>query len=201
MLTPPLAKLIDTFQKLPGVGPKTAQRLAFHVLKQPSDFSQQFAHALTEAKASIRECSVCHNLTANDPCEICSNTSRHQHQVCVVAQPQDLMALERTHQYRGLYHILGGVISPLEGRGPDQLNMESLLKRCPVDSSDDGLKEVILALPPTTEGDTTSLYLARLLKPLGLQVTRIAFGLPVGGDLDYADQLTITRALEGRSSL
>jgi recombination protein RecR len=190
--TDPLSRLMESFQKLPGVGPKTAQRLAFYVLKQPEVFASSFAQALITAKESVKPCPICFHLSSQAPCEICQSKHRLQQQVCVVADPRDVFALERTQEYRGLYHVLGGVISPLDGIGPEQLNIKSLLERTLT------LDEIILALPPTTEGDTTSLYLAKLLAPLKITVSRIAFGLPVGGDLDYADSLTITRALQGR---
>jgi len=195
--TLPLARLIEEFQKLPGIGPKSAQRLAFHMLKQSSEDVENFSAALLEAKAKIGYCERCYNLSSQTPCEICQNPGRHAKSVCVVAAPRDLYALERTGEYKGTYHVLGGLISPLEGIGPEDLKIRELLTRL----GEPELEEVILALPPSIEGDTTSLYLARLIKPLGIRLTRIAFGLPVGGDLEYADSMTITRALQGRQEV
>jgi recombination protein RecR len=214
-LSPPLARLIETFQQLPGIGPKTAQRLAFFVLGQPESVVQRFADALLDAKHSIQPCGVCHYLSSQSPCELCSAAHRDPHVVCVVADTRDVMALERTGEYRGLYHVLagaqGGLISPLAGVGPDDLNVHSLRARLPAApdpatpaaslASASSIQEVILALPPSLEGDTTSLYLARLLAVHPVRLTRIAFGLPAGGELEYADTLTISRALKGRVSL
>jgi recombination protein RecR len=201
-VTPPLAHLIETFQKLPGVGPKSAQRLAFHVLKQPKEFAYAFAEAMTHARDAVVTCQVCYNLSGQSPCEVCVSANRNRHLLCVVCDPRDLFALERTREFQGLYHVLGGLISPLDGVGPDDLRIAELLDRLQHPESallpPTHIDEVILALPPSTEGDTTSLYLARQLKPFNVRVTRIAFGLPVGGDLDYADSLTITRAIQGR---
>lgn len=205
--TLPLANLVDHFQKLPGIGPKTAQRLAFHVLKQPRSEADSFARALTTVKDAIGECEQCFNWSEHSPCEICSSHNRNGQIICVVAHPEDLYALERTGDINHHYHVLHGLISPLEGLGPDDLTISKLLQRCQAgvraphaDNHEATLpiEEVILALPPTVEGDTTSLYLAKLLKALELPTTRIAFGLPVGGELDYADSLTITRAIAGR---
>ncbi|MBY0449135.1 MAG: recombination mediator RecR [Cyanobacteria bacterium] len=194
-MTLPLVRLIEAFQKLPGVGPKSAQRLAFHVLKQSSDDVGQFAEILKEAKAQIRECPECFNLSGQSPCEICRNKSRDANTLCVVAEPSDIFALERTGEFRGLYHVLHGLISPLHGIQPEDLKIRPLLARL---GEANPIREIILALPPSIEGDTTSLYLSRIIQPLGISLTRIAFGLPVGGDLDYADNLTISRALAGR---
>lgn len=206
-VTPPLAHLMEALATLPGVGPKTAQRYAFHLLReQNSEQALQLAQAIVHATEAIGACSVCNHLSAQNPCELCTAPNRNNHKLCVVADPREVFALERTHQFDGRYHILGGVIAPLDGVGPEQLKIRELLNRLSSKenaSSDDSnaVMEVILALPPTTEGDTTSLYLARLLKPLGVKVSRIAFGLPVGGDLDYADNLTLSRALQGRNTL
>ncbi len=196
--TKPLARLIEEFQKLPGIGPKSAQRLAFHVLKRSGVEIQSFSEALLEAKEKIGTCSVCFNLSCENPCEICTSSARDKTLLCVVSDPRDLYALERTGEYRGLYHVLHGLISPLEGIGPQDLKLSELLHRL---SSETEIKEIILALPPSVEGDTTSLYLARVIKPLGIQLSRIAFGLPVGGDIEYADALTLTRAISGRSAV
>lgn len=194
--TLPLARLIEEFQKLPGVGPKSAQRLAFHILKQSPEDVKQFSESLLQAKAQIGFCEVCYNLSSQSPCEICRHTNRNARLVCVVAEARDLFALERTGEFQGTYHVLNGLISPLEGVGPEDLKIQELIRRL-----GESIDEIILALPPSIEGDTTSLYLARLIKPLGVKLTRIAFGLPAGGDLEYADSMTITRALEGRREL
>jgi recombination protein RecR len=192
--TPPLAKLIEEFQRFPGVGPKSAQRMAFYVLGMSSDSVKGFADALVEAKDKIRNCNNCFHLSAFATCEICVNEKRERQIICVVAESKDVIALERTGEFKGLYHVLGGLISPMEGKGPDQLTVRDLLNR--VNSTE--VKEMILAINPTIEGDTTVLYLSKLLKPLGVHVTRIAFGLPVGSDLEYADDSTLSKALEGR---
>jgi len=200
--TQPLARLIEAFQTLPGVGPKTAQRLAFHVLKQPLGDVENFSSALLEAKAKIGFCAVCFNLSSQSPCEICAGSNRQKQTICVVAESQDLYALERTNEFRGTYHVLHGLISPMEGVNPEDLKIRELLSRL----SDESVTEVILALPPSIKGDTTSLYLSRLIKPLmsvnpDLKLTRIAFGLPVGGELEYADNMTLARALKGRQEV
>lgn len=193
--TPPLARLIEQFQKFPGIGPKSAQRMAFFVLGMSKDDVTQFADALVDAKERVKNCSRCYHLSAQDPCEICMSERREPHVICVVADSKDVIALERTREYKGRYHVLTGLISPLEGKGPDQLSIKQLVNRV---HSDDAIKEVILAINPTIEGDATVLYLNNILKPLGTKVTRIAFGLPVGADLEYADDVTLQRAMEGR---
>lgn len=198
LYTKPLARLIEEFQKLPGVGPKTAQRLAFHVLKRSHVEIQGFCDALTDAKEQIGHCTVCFNLSCQEPCEICTNTNRDHRLICLVAEPRDLFALEKTGEFHGVYHVLQGLISPLEGVGPQDIRIQELIDRLMAHPE---ITEVILALPPTVEGDTTSLYLARMIKPLGTRLTRIAFGLPVGGDIEYADALTLTRAMTGRSAV
>ncbi len=192
--SPAFIRLIEAFQKLPGIGPKTAQRLAFHVLKQSQSEVEDFAEALLEAKARIRHCDTCFNISTESPCELCQ--TRPPQTVCVVPEARDLFALEKTNEYHGQYHVLQGLISPLEGIGPEDLRIQPLIARLA-----DGVQEVILALPPSIEGDTTSLYLSRLIKPLDIPLTRIAYGLPAGGELEYADSLTISRALAGRVSL
>ncbi len=192
--TLPLARLIEEFQKLPGIGPKSAQRLAFHVLKQASEDVRSFSDALLDARDKIGYCQQCFNLSAQLVCEICSQPGRKKGILCIVAEPKDLYALERTGEFRGAYHVLQGLISPLEGIGPEDLKIKELLARL----GEPDVEEIILALPPSIEGDTTSLYLSRLIKPLDIKLTRIAFGLPVGADLEYADSMTITRALQGR---
>lgn len=195
--TLPLARLIEEFQKLPGIGPKSAQRLAFHVLKQPPEDVRTFSDALLEARDKIGYCQQCFNLSAQSVCELCVQPNRKQQTICLVSEPKDLYALERTGEFKGVYHVLQGLISPLEGINPEDLKIKELLARL----SNPDVEEVILALPPSIEGDTTSLYLSRLIKPLGIKLTRIAFGLPVGADLEYADSMTIARALQGRQSV
>ncbi|HEY9792480.1 MAG TPA: recombination mediator RecR [Candidatus Obscuribacterales bacterium] len=195
--TRPLARLIEEFQKFPGVGPKSAQRMAFYVLDLSEEAAAGLASTIIEAKEQVKHCSRCFHLTAQDPCEICSDPRRDQHTMCVVAEARDLIALERTREYRGLYHVLNGLISPLDGRGPEQLTIRDLINRIPTSE----VKEVILAINPTVEGDATVLYLSGLIKPLGIKVTRIAFGLPMGADLEYADDMTLLRALEGRREI
>ena len=192
--TRPLAKLIEELQKFPGVGPKSAQRIAFYVLDMPKQSVEGLVAAIIEAKEKVKHCSRCFHLSAQDPCEICVDTRRDTHALCVVAEPRDLIALERTREYRGQYHVLTGLISPLEGKGPEQLSIRELINRV----SAEDITEVILAINPTVEGDATVLYLSQLLKPLGAKVSRIAFGLPVGSDLEYADEVTLSRSLEGR---
>jgi len=195
--TKPLARLIEEFQKLPGIGPKSAQRMAFYLLKMPLDEVRQFSNALIEAKEKIKYCRTCFNMSSQDPCEICSDSRRDIHTICVVAETKDLVALERTKEFKGKYHILQGLISPLDGIGPDDLRIRELLERL----TQTELAEVILALNPSVEGEATSLYLAKLLKPFGIKVSRIAFGLPVGSDLEYADEITLAKALEGRREM
>ncbi|MEA5532785.1 recombination mediator RecR [Crocosphaera sp. XPORK-15E] len=196
MYTPPLARLIEQLQRLPGVGPKTAQRLALHILKRPDAEVEALAKALIEAKKQVGLCQVCFHFSEQPICEICRNSNRDSQTVCVVADSRDVIALEKTREYRGKYHVLGGVMSPMDGIGPEQLYIQPLIRRV----SQDGVKEVILAISPTVEGETTTLYLGQLLKPF-TKVTRIAFGLPMGGDLEYADEITLARALEGRREL
>lgn len=199
--TRPLARLIEQLQRLPGVGPKTAQRLALHLLKRPDSEVQALAQALLEAKQQVGLCSVCFHLSAEPVCEICRAPSRDEGTLCVVADSRDVIALEKTREYHGKYHVLGGLISPMEGIGPEQLHIQPLIQRV----SQTAVEEVIMAISPSIEGETTTLYIAQLLKPLtklkGAKVTRIAFGLPMGGDLEYADEVTLARALEGRREL
>lgn len=192
-----LARLITHFQKLPGVGNKTAQRLAFYILKMPEAEVQSFASTLVEARSKLLTCSSCGNMTDNDPCHICLDPKRNSEYICVVQEPKDILALERTNEYRGQYHVLQGAISPLDGIGPDQLNIKSLLLRV----KDTPPREIIIATNPNVQGEATAMYLAQILKPLGCTVTRIAHGLPMGGDLEYADEMTLTRALEGRQKM
>ena len=196
-LPEPLARLIEQLQKLPGIGAKGAQRLAFHVLKTPRDDAERLCEAIRDVKEQITYCSVCNNITATDPCIFCSSDSRDPRIVCVVEEPQNVMVVEKTREFRGRYHVLMGVLSPLHGVGPDDLKIKGLLDRVGAG----GVEEVIIATSPTVEGEATALYLARLLKPLGVRVTRIAMGIPVGSDLEYADEVTMTRAMEGRRDI
>jgi len=193
----PLAKLIEQFQKLPGIGPKSAQRMAFCILKMPRGEVEKFTDVILEAKEQIKYCSICFNMSSSDPCEICTATKRDNSTICVVAETKDLLAIEKTNEYKGKYHVLQGLISPLDGIGPEELRIKELLERL----VNNQIAEVILALNPSVEGEATSMYLNKLLKPFGVKVTRIAFGLPIGGDLEYADELTLARALEGRTEI
>ncbi len=191
--TRPLARLIDQFERLPGIGPRTAQRLALHLLNQPEEQIQQFADALLAARSQVGQCQRCFHLSADPLCEICRNPERSNGLICVVAESRDLLAMERTREFQGSYHVLGGLISPMDGVGPELLQITSLVKRL----GPEAITEVILALTPSVEGDTPSLYLARLIKPF-CSVSRIAYGLPMGSELEYADEVTLSRALEGR---
>jgi recombination protein RecR len=193
----PISKLIEGFMKLPGIGPKTAGRLAFYVLKMREDDVLDLAKALVNAKRNLSYCSICSNITDDDPCRICRDQSRDQTTICVIQDPRDVIAMERTKEYQGLYHVLHGAISPMDGIGPEDIKIPDLLKRL----GDERVQELILATNPTIEGEATSMYISRLVKPFGVKVTRIAHGLPVGGDLEYADEVTLTKALEGRREL
>jgi recombination protein RecR len=193
----PISKLIEGFMKLPGIGPKTAGRLAFYVLKMREDDVLDLAKALVNAKRNLSYCSICSNITDDDPCRICRDQSRDQTTICVIQDPKDVIAMERTKEYQGLYHVLHGAISPMDGIGPEDIKISDLLKRL----GDERVQELILATNPTIEGEATSMYISRLVKPFGVKVTRIAHGLPVGGDLEYADEVTLTKALEGRREL
>lgn len=193
----PIQKLIEEFERLPGIGHKTAQRLAFHVLNLPEEKVISFAKALVEAKRKTGRCSVCGNITDTDPCRICASDKRDRSLICVVQGPRDVAAMERIREYKGLYHVLNGLISPLEGIGPDEINIKSLIHRV----AQGGIREVILATNPNVEGEATAMYLSKLLKPMGVKASRIAHGLPVGGDLEYADEVTLARSLEGRREL
>jgi recombination protein RecR len=198
MLYPqPMSKLIHELSKLPGIGPKTAQRLAFHILTRPEEEISKLAESLLEAKLKIGFCSVCGHLTEASPCSICSERNRDQSLICVVEESRDVIAMEKTKVYKGLYHVLGGAISPLEGIGPDDLRIKELLERI----SANVFKEIIIATDPNIEGETTALYLSKIFRPLGLKITRLARGLPVGGDLEYADEITLGKAFEGRTEL
>ncbi|WP_213424348.1 recombination mediator RecR [Bhargavaea massiliensis] len=193
----PISKLIDSFMKLPGIGPKTAARLAFHVLDMKEDTVLEFSKALVDAKRDLTFCSVCGHITDTDPCRICKDESRNRSMVCVVQEPKDVIAMEKMRDFNGLYHVLHGAISPMDGIGPEDINIPDLLKRL----QDDTIQEVILATNPTIEGEATAMYISRLIKPSGIRTTRIAHGLPVGGDLEYADEVTLSKALEGRREL
>jgi len=193
----PLQKLSEQFERLPGIGRKTAQRLAFYVITEPSDMAENFAKAIVEAKQKIKYCKCCQNLTDSETCSICNDDARDRSEICVVESAQDVMAFERTREYNGLYHVLHGAISPLDGIGPEQLRIKELMVRL----RDDTVKEVIFATNPTVEGEATASYLSRLVKPMGIKISRLAYGIPVGGDLEYADEVTLTRALEGRNEI
>jgi recombination protein RecR len=191
-----LTRLVEQLQKLPGIGAKSAQRLAFHILKNPRDDAERLCEAIRDVKERVTYCSACHNITDVDPCAFCTSGTRDQRMICVVEEPQNVAVVEKTREFRGVYHVLMGALSPLHGIGPDDLKIKDLLARVA-----NGADEVILATNPTVEGEATALYLARLLKPLGVRVTRIAMGIPVGSDLEYADEVTMTRAMEGRRDL
>ena len=193
----PLARLTEQFERLPGIGAKTAQRLAYYVLKLPKAQAEEFANAILDSHEKIHYCKNCCNLTDGDLCPICRNEKRDHSTICVVEDPRDVIALERTQEYNAVYHVLHGAISPLSGIGPEQLYMKELLAR--IQKGD--VKEVIMATNPTVEGEATAIYLSKLLKPMGVKVTRLAYGIPVGGDFEYADEVTLARALEGRSEL
>lgn len=193
----PIAKLIDGFMKLPGIGPKTAGRLAFYVLTMKEEDVLELAKALVSVKRDLSYCSVCSNITDGDLCPICRDKTRDRTVICVVQDPKDVVAMERTKEFAGLYHVLHGAISPMDGIGPEDIKIAELIKRL----QDESIEEVILATNPTIEGEATAMYISRLLKPSGIKVTRIAHGLPVGGDLEYADEVTLTKALEGRREL
>jgi recombination protein RecR len=193
----PIAKLIDSFMKLPGIGPKTAVRLAFFVLKMKEDDVLDFGKALVNAKRNLTHCSSCHNITDSDPCRICDDQHRDQTMICIVQDPKDVTAMEKMKEYNGQYHVLHGAISPMDGIGPEDIKISELIKRL----QDDQVKEIILATNPNIEGEATAMYISRLVKPTGIKITRIAHGLPVGGDLEYADEVTLSKALEGRREL
>ena len=197
MLPDPLARLVEQLQKLPGIGAKGAQRLAFHILKNPREEAERLCDALRDVKERVTYCSTCNNITDQDPCTFCTSASRDHRLICVVEEAQNVSVIEKTREFRGVYHVLMGALSPLHGVGPDDLKIKGLLARV----GNGGVEEIILATNPTVEGEATALYLARLLKPLGVRVTRIAMGIPVGSDLEYADEVTMTRAMEGRRDL
>ena len=191
----PLTKLTECFARLPGIGRKSAQRLAFHILRMPEEEAKAFANAILEAREKIGYCEICKNITDTPRCAICSDETRDYSTVCVVEDPRDVIAIERTKEYHGLYHVLGGLISPMDGVGPENLFIKELLARM----TDGSVKEVIMATNPTVEGEATAMYLSRLIKPMDIKVSRLAYGIPVGGNLEYADEVTLYRAIEGRS--
>lgn len=193
----PLTRLVEQFEKLPGIGKKSAQRLAFCILDMPKEKAKQFADAILEAHEKIKRCKICQNLTDQEVCQVCSDPDRQKSTICVVEDPRDVIAIERTKEYNGLYHVLHGLISPMNGIGPDQLYVKELLARL----KEAQVEEVIMATNPTVEGEATAMYLARLLKPMGIRVTRLAYGIPVGGNLEFADEVTLYRAIEGRSEI
>lgn len=191
----PLQNLIDQFERMPGIGHKTAQRLAFYILSLDESEARAFAQSITDAQTKIKQCSICCNLADDELCPICKSTTRDKSVICVVEDPRDVAAIERTHEYNGTYHVLHGAISPMDNIGPDQIRIKELIARL----SDDTVEEVIMATNPTVEGEATAMYISRLLKPMGITVSRLAYGVPVGADLEYADEVTLSRALEGRS--
>lgn len=193
----PLTELISQFERLPGIGKKTAQRLAYNILEQPPERAEKFAEALVNARRKIHFCKICQSFTDLEVCSICDDIRRDKSVICVVAEPKDVMAFERTREFTGVYHVLHGVISPLDGIGPEQLRIKELMARL----SDGEVKEIIMATNPTVEGEATASYIYRLVKPMGVKVTRLAYGIPVGGDLEYADEFTLARALEGRNEI
>ena len=190
----PLARLIDNLQRLPGIGAKSAQRLAYHILRTPREAADQLCAAVQDVKERVTYCSTCNNITDVDPCAFCTDDRRERHVICVVEEPQNVAAIEKTREFRGIYHVLMGALSPLQGIGPDDLKIRGLLTRV----GEGGVNEVVLATNPNVEGEATALYLARLLKPLGVRVTRIATGIPVGSDIEYADEMTMSKAMAGR---
>ena len=193
----PLTELISQFERLPGIGKKTAQRLAYNIVEQPLERAEKFAEALVNARRKIHFCKICQSFTDLEVCSICDDIRRDKSVICVVAEPKDVMAFERTREFTGVYHVLHGVISPLDGIGPEQLRIKELMARL----SDGEVKEIIMATNPTVEGEATASYISRLVKPMGVKVTRLAYGIPVGGDLEYADEFTLARALEGRNEI
>ena len=192
-----IAALIEQFQKFPSVGPKSAQRMAFFLLRMSKDDVENFATTILEAKENTKTCEICYNISTSSPCEICSSSQRDKSTICVVAESKDLIAIEKTNEYKGLYHVLQGLISPMDGIGAEDVRIKELLNRL----TNEEVKEVILALSPSVEGEATSLYLTKLIKPFGIKISRIAFGIPVGADLEYADEVTLARAIEGRREL
>lgn len=196
-ITRPLAELTDYFRRFPGIGPKSAQRMAFYLLKMQFSDVEKFAQKMIEAKSTIKSCSKCFNMSANDPCEICSDNTRNEKIICVVAETKDLIAIEKTREYKGMYHVLQGLLSPIDGIGANDIRIKELLNRI----TENDTQEVILALNPSVEGEATTLYIAKLLKPFGIKISRIALGIPVGSDLEYSDEITLAKALEGRREI
>ena len=196
-IIPSLDKLIDCFAVLPGVGRKSASRFAYHILDIPEEQAMEFSQAIADVRRNVHQCPVCHNLTDTEECSICSDENRDRSIICVVESPRDVSSIEKTREYKGLYHVLHGLISPLDGIGPEQLFIKQLITR----AADDSVKEVIMATNPTVEGESTAMYISKLIKPLGVRVTRLATGVPVGGNLEYADEMTLFKALEGRSEI
>lgn len=192
-----LENLIDKFASLPGIGRKSAQRLAFHVLSLPEQEARAFADAITDAKANVHRCAICQNLTEGEICAICASERRDRSTICVVSEPRDVLSIERGHEYNGVYHVLHGVLSPMRHIGPDDIRIKELLVR----AAEDGVREIIMATNPDTEGEATAMYISRLLKPFGLRVTRLAYGIPVGSNLEFADDATLNRAMEGRTEM
>jgi recombination protein recR len=197
MYSETVTKLINQFEKLPGIGHKTAVRLAFYVLESPKEYAEEMSSTILEARNKVKFCSKCYNITETDPCQICSNPKRDESVICVVENVKDVIAMEKTHEYRGMYHVLHGAISPMNNIGAADIKIKELLSRL----SDDTVKEIIIATNPTVEGEATAMYISRLIKPIGVKVTRIAHGIPVGGDLEYTDEITLIKALEGRREI
>ena len=197
MYSPSIEKLIQSFEKLPSIGNKTAARLAFYILNASEEETNEFVSSIVNAKKNLKYCSKCYNISDTDPCQICANPKRDQSEICVVEDVRDIIAMEKTHEFRGVYHVLHGSISPMNGIGPDDIKIKELLARL----MDGHVKEVIIATNPRVEGEATAMYLSKLIKPLGITVSRIAHGIPVGGDLEYTDEITLTKALEGRREL
>lgn len=197
MYSETVTKLINQFEKLPGIGHKTAVRLAFYVLESPKEYAEEMSSTILEARNKVKFCSKCYNITETDPCQICSNPKRDESVICVVENVKDVIAMEKTHEYRGMYHVLHGAISPMNNIGAADIKIKELLSRL----SDDTVKEIIIATNPTVEGEATAMYISRLIKPIGIKVTRIAHGIPVGGDLEYTDEITLIKALEGRREI
>ena len=195
--SPSIEKLIESFEKLPSIGHKTAIRLAFHMLDMSKEETEEFISSIKEAKQKLKYCSTCFNIADTDPCPICSNPKRYQSTICVVEDVRDIMAMERTHEYKGVYHVLHGTISPMNGIGPDEIKIKELLDRI----KDNDIKEVIIATNPRVEGEATSIYISKLIKAFNIKVTRIAHGIPVGGDLEYTDEITLMKAMEGRREI
>ena len=197
MYSKSVVKLINQFERLPGIGHKTAVRLAFYVLESPKEYAEEMSSTILEARNKVKFCSKCYNITETDPCQICSNPKRDESVICVVENVKDVIAMEKTHEYRGMYHVLHGAISPMNNIGAADIKIKELLSRL----SDDTVKEIIIATNPTVEGEATAMYISRLIKPIGVKVTRIAHGIPVGGDLEYTDEITLIKALEGRREI